>query len=490
MNRFIVVLSFLFLFLGSENSLGQTATYHLTLNETDINNINVEAKFILQDSILYMSPNGPMPDRWPQYVNELKLRDQSGNPLPVYKEKDHWIVRAQKGQSVTLSYRVSLTHSEQKWPGGIDGVAFTSKWGHFYTGRALFVMNGENHSNISVTFDTPENWKVSTPWKRSSPNENLFEPNSYQHLTESLIMAGQHKQLTVSQDNLNLQFVLGGKGIIQQQERIKDLAQKTMDYYINLMSGAPISSTQDGNTIMVTINEADQVDGEVIGSHISMLLDPQSPPQQQMVGWFMFAHEFFHLWNGKTITVKGTKEDWFKEGISNYYTLKALYQVGFINEQALTSVLNGLFYQRYRADTGLGNLSMRKAASGFDKDNHWGLIYGGGLFAGIALDMIIRENTGNQKSLDDLMRQFYDTYGTSGESYSTEDVLLAVNDLSGTDLSFFFESYIYGIKPIPIEKYLAKAGYSVTVENGQLTATPKKEMSKLEQEIHEGFLGE
>lgn len=489
MNNFTALLSTLLIIFWAGNALAQTSTYHLTINETDKKIIRVEAKFVLKDSILYMSPNGPVPDRWVQYINELQLHDQNGNQLPVLQQKNHWITSAEKGQPVNLSYRVSLTHSKQQWPGGIDGVAFTNDWGYFFTGRAIFIMNGENRSKINVNIDTPENWRVSSPWKRSASNENIFELNSHQNLTESLIMAGQHKRLMISQDNLRLQFVLGGEGIIQQQKRIKKLAQQTMNYYVKLMSGIPITSARHGNTIMVAINEAGQVDGEVIGSHISMLLDPQSPPQQQMVGWFMFAHEFFHLWNGRTITVNGTKEDWFKEGVTNYYTLKALYQVGFINEQALTSVLNGLFYQRYQADSGLGTLSMREAASGFDKDNHWGLVYGGGLFAGIALDFMIRKNTNNKKSLDDLMRHLYKTYAGSGESYSTEDVLLAVNKLGGSNLGPFFEKYVYGSDPIPVEKYLSKAGYSVTIKNGQLIVKPKAEMSDLEQKIHNGFLG-
>ena len=489
MNNYTVLFSLLFLISCSGSAPAQSAAYKLSIDESDKKNIRVEANFILQDSILYMSPNGPMPERWPDYVNTLELRNSNGGLLPVSQVNNHWTTTAGTGQSVTLSYRVSLTHSDQEWPGGIDGVAFVTDWGQFFTGRTIFVMNGDERSTIEVQFNVPENWEVSTPWKRSAGDNHNFELFSHQDLTESLIMAGQHKQLTVSKDKLKLQFVLGGKGVIRQQERFKKLAQQTMNYYLNMMGGAPLPQTQNSNTIMVAINEADQVDGEVIGSHISMLLDPQSSPRQQMVGWFMFAHEFFHLWNGKSITVKGTKEDWFKEGITNYYTLKALYQVGFINEEALTGVLNGLFYQRYRADSGLDSLSMREAASGFDKDNHWGLIYGGGLFAGIALDMMIRESTNNRKSLDDLMRQFYKTYAGSDETYTTGDVLSAVNRLSGADLSPFFKTHIYGTEPIPVERYLSKAGYSVTIQNGQLMAKPKTDMSELERNIHKGFLG-
>lgn len=278
MNRFTALFSFVALFFWASYSMAQNATYQITINETDQKILQVEATFILEDSLLYMSPNGPMPDRWPQYINRLELHDKNGAPLSVSKEKTYWITQAKIGQPVTLSYQVSLTHSNQEWPGGIDGVAFTNNWGYFFTGRAIFVMNGDRRTNINVRFDTPKNWKVSVPWKDHASEKSNFDVKNHQDLTESLIMAGQHKRLIVSQDNLKLQFVLGGNGIIQQQEQIKNLAQETMSYYIDLMGGVPLTGSKDNNTIMVVINQADQVDGEVIGSHISMLLDPQSPP--------------------------------------------------------------------------------------------------------------------------------------------------------------------------------------------------------------------
>lgn len=481
-------LTFLFAAAASLVLQAQPANYEISITEPNQKMVHVTANFILKDHTFHMTPNGPMPERWPEYVRNIQLRDKQGNILPITKKGAQWLTEASLGQPVSLSYNVAITHDQREWPGGIDGVAFATDWGFFLTGRALFIMNGQKRSKISVKFEVPENWTVSTPWKTGDTKYH-YATDSYQNLTESLIMAGQHKQLSVSRGDLELQFVLGGKGIIRQKERISSLAQQTMDYYASLMTGLPVPSEGDLSKTMVVINEANQVDGEVIGSHISMLLDPQAPAQQQMVGWFMFAHEFFHLWNGKTITVEGTREDWFKEGVTNYYTLKALHQVGFINEQALLGVLNGLFYQRYQADSGLGELSMRDAASGFDKDNHWGLVYGGGLFAGIAIDMMIREQTSNQKSLDDIMRQLYHKHAGHDATYSTNDILAAANELSGADLSSFFETYINGSKPIPIEKYLTKAGYSVTMKDGQLLVEPEAQMTKIEKQIHEGFLG-
>ena len=63
-----------------------------------------------------------------------------------------------------------------------------------------------------------------------------------------------------------------------------------------------------------------------------------------MISRFIFAHEFFHLWNGKSMVPDDQETEWFKEGFTNYYTLKALYHVGLLNDTAYFSVLNNLFY--------------------------------------------------------------------------------------------------------------------------------------------------
>jgi hypothetical protein len=62
-----------------------------------------------------------------------------------------------------------------------------------------------------------------------------------------------------------------------------------MTYYIDMMGGTPVPSRSEMADIMVTINQFNRIDGEVIGGHIIMLLNPDSPPQQHIVGWFMFG---------------------------------------------------------------------------------------------------------------------------------------------------------------------------------------------------------
>ena len=430
--------------------LGEEYTfYKVTIPEANPRIALIEAHFTLQDNLLYMSDDGPMPERWPNYVRNLELTDSLGNIIATERSSDgQWKVDAVGQPFVALRYEIVLDHEELAWPGGIDGVAFARDWGVFYTGRALFVMNGQNREKIQLSFNLPDTWHITTPWQPVAGQSNLFLANNLTDLTESMVFAGTHEETILERDGFALLFALGGEDIIAQKDLFTSMAEGVLDYYINLRGGIPNPPLgQEFSRSVVLISSGSGMDGEVIGNHINMIVDPNGDMQTQAISRFIFAHEFFHLWNGKTIRSSGTREDWFTEGLTNYYTLKALHHIGFLDDAGAFTVLNNLFYQRYRSDEGLGKISMRDAA-GIDKDNHWGLIYGGGLFVGMSQDMIIRRATNNEKSIDDLIRSLYAQYGGTDDTFETADVLTLASELSTQDQSEFFNQYVDGIEPV------------------------------------------
>ncbi len=454
--------------------------------------VKVEAQITLTDSLLYMSKYGPIPKRWPKYINNLSVLNNDGKQIDVeYRDSTIWVVKnIENGNKIKLQYDVLIEHENDKWPGGVDGVAFVRDWGVMASGRSLFVMNGDK-TNIKVKFIKPKEWKVSTPWKKNNTEAETYTVPNLLQLQESLLFAGTHTEVNLIRNTFNLKFVLGGDSILKNKNEYTKRAGAILDYYIKTMGGIPKPEPGDDlSQVIVIINPSDQIDGEVIGNHISLFLNPKADMQGQVIGWFLFAHEFFHLWNGKTLRFKSVKSDWFKEGISNYYTLKALNNTGFINEQATKMVLNNLFYTRYINDSGYQKLAPANAASGFDKDNHWGLIYGGGLFAGICMDMEIRHNSKNSKSLDHIMRYFYNEFGGSENTITNDDILKQVNHFSNTNFTDFMNSYIKGIEAVPLANFIKHAGIKVDTKNGQLTLTHIESKSKLQKLLWSGFLGE
>ena len=201
------------------------------------------------------------------------------------------------------------------------------------------------------------------------------------------------------------------------------------------------------------INQAEQTDGEAIGNNISILLEPSGDQMSKHIARLIFAHEFFHLWNGKSFTPSGEDSEWFKEGFSNYYTLKALHRIGYLTDESFLELLAGFFYQRYDNDDAVGQQPLTR---GDLKHEHWGLIYSGGMLVAIAQDLQIRSTTGNKSSLDDLMRHMFNEYGDN--TYDLDDIERVLSDLNNASQEDFFGRYVYGTERIPVAQFLALAG--------------------------------
>lgn len=471
----------------SDETINQ-ANYKITLEGHD--GAHVQYSFVVKDSILRMSSMGAnqFDERWAKFVSDLTAISENGKSIPL-KILPHgrWLLDAEEGEKVKLNYFVHLDHEKHEWSGGIDGVAYKQDHGVFYSGRSLFIMNGSGDQSIEIDFILPDSWKVSTVWDQKEPGKNSFKADSYNELSESMLFAGEHEQLVFRRDGFELLFALGGDKIISKKKEYENLASGVLDYYIELMGGVPNPSPENPfNRALVIINPSEQADGEVIGNSISILESTQEDPMAKMISRFIYAHELFHLWNGKSFFPSDQRCEWFKEGVSNYYTLKSLYHVGVLNEESYFGMLNGFFYKRYSEDPGVGSISMTQ---GEEKHDHWGIIYSGGLFAGISQDLIIRKETNNEHSLDDLMRKLLQDHGGTNESYTLEDLQSQLSELSGKSQDNFFEDFIKGNQKIPFDSYLKLSGLESEIEKDVLKVSRSSEESTQESEMIQGLLG-
>ncbi|MCO6509611.1 MAG: hypothetical protein J5I65_02360 [Aridibacter famidurans] len=370
-----------------------------------------------------------------------------------------------------LSYVVDLKHEDHEWSAGIDGSSYVRDWGVFSVGRAFAVMNGRSDAGIRLRFEVPDGWRVSGSWRDIGAGE--FAVSGNDDLSESMFFAGRHEEFKVRRGEFELLFAVGGPKASERKAELSKLANDVLNYYSGLFGGmpkAPPGASLD--KILVVVNPGPSTDGEVIGNHISMILDTSGDPMGALFSRFIFAHEFFHLWNGKSFYPASTDEEWFKEGVSNYYTMKALRKAGVLTEEAMFGVMNGLFFQRYSNDEAYGKKAISEVSSGDDKHRHWGMIYGGGMFAGICRDVTIRKATAGGKSLDDVITGLFKDFGGSSEGYSRNELVSRIDKLSiGSER--FLNDHVYGAGAVPIDVCLRDAGLDATITDGTLSVKRK-----------------
>ena len=88
----------------------------------------------------------------------------------------------------------------------------------------------------------------------------------------------------------------------------------------------------------------------------------------------------------------------------------------------------------------------------------------------MALDLLIRHETKNKKSLDDVMRLLYKRYvEEEPRAYTYDDFREICETISGGKLSDFFTNYVDGTEEIDFRKYLGYAGYELLPDTSRLT---------------------
>jgi predicted metalloprotease with PDZ domain len=209
------------------------------------------------------------------------------------------------------------------------------------------------------------------------------------------------------------------------------------------------------------------------------------------------SHEYFHTWHVKRIKPAAfapydlqaesyTTLLWLFEGFTSYYDDLMLVRSGLIDEAAyfklVAKTINGVL-------RGSGRTKQTVAESSFDAwtkyyrqdENSPNAIvsyYTKGSLVALALDLTIRQETREKRSLDDVMRalwqrcgrDFYVSGGDGGTGVTEAQVEAIFDEVTGLKLKRFFDRYVRGTDDLPFARLLAPMG--VTLADDRKNAKP------------------
>jgi predicted metalloprotease with PDZ domain len=210
------------------------------------------------------------------------------------------------------------------------------------------------------------------------------------------------------------------------------------------------------------------------------------------------AHEFFHVWNVKRLRPvelgpwdftrpANTRGLWIAEGFTNYYGHLMLRRAGIWDDtrffrtesQTVTGIENALGSHLMSAEESSLLAPFLDDAPHAQRNNLANTsisYYPKGELIGLALDLLIRGKTNGKASLDDAMRRMYDefylkspnaTYYLRGRGYTNEDFQRIASEVSGSDLSDFFQRYVRGVEVLPYDEALAYVGLHLVREQAR-----------------------
>ena len=183
----------------------------------------------------------------------------------------------------------------------------------------------------------------------------------------------------------------------------------------------------------------------------------------------IYAHEIFHSWNVKRLRPadlypyrydqpQPTTLLWISEGITDYYADLAEVRGGVIDASGFYSATGDKISQvGALPPTSLEDASLSTWIHPRDGTEY--IYYPKGSLAGFLLDIIIRDASGNRRSLDDVMRELYNSDYKNNRGFTSDEWWAAVGRAAnGKSFTDFYARYIDGRDPYPYDAVLPLAG--------------------------------
>lgn len=464
--------------------------YVVSINEEQPRLAKVTATIRPNGNVIEMNEHNEhgLENGWSTFVENVQVNDSDGLALKVIsKENSQWEIQDYEEGFIKLSYQVHLKHDllDPAIRGGDNGAAYANDDGVMWAGRALFI-GGRPTANIGIRFDLPQNWNVTTQWRKLTDTAHTFKADKTKDLYNSAFFAGTHEHTELTTGNVSLRIAMSGKFTDEMSNKIKEQVEKYFQYYGNQYK-SPLKAQ-----MVLIMGDRSYGGGEVMGKAISISLSPDTKKEMAINNGMtngtsrLIAHELFHSFAFDQLEVDDSGDnaplyEWFNEGFgAEYGAFSALLRTGVFTE---SEFLSGIVYRmkEYQKEVD-GKLTL--VSAGNDKFKYSTTVYWGGLMAAISLDFLIRDETNGEKKLDDLWIYLLKSYPKNGKALTLTEIYDVALKLYGKKISDALENYTNSPSEIPFFENAKLMGLSY--ENGKLSRSD--EATKRQKELWNDFI--
>ncbi len=407
-------------------------------------------------------------------VKDFQAEDGAGRELAWEKTaKNVWRVHSDEAAAVVVSYDVyAFTRFVADSYLGDDG--------GFITPAGVFMhVAGHLQDPVMVAVRPYSGWtQVSTGLDAVEGRPNTFVAPDFDTLYDCPILIGNQEILTFEAAGLPHTVAAYDLGTFDRAKftgdlrKIVEAAAELMGefpyrHYTFLIIGPGGGGLEHANSTAVTLNPASLT----------------SPRGYQR--WLSFiAHEYFHLFNVKTIRPIAlgpfdydrenyTNMLWFSEGVTVYYEYLLLNRAGLMAREEVLARLGSIIATYENAP---GRRRQSATLSSFDTwlaffsrsehaTNTTISYYDIGCGLGLLLDLKIREASGGRASLDDVMRTLYRTFHkTKKRGFTDGEFREVCEQAASVPLDEIFDVYARTTAKWDYAKYLGYAGLAIDLE--------------------------
>lgn len=474
MHRVIVVLCAAF--LAHSTSTAQAVRYEISVPDRAARLIHVRADFSAtgRDTLLVSlpawSPGSYEIENYARYVRHFGATNASGATLFWDRlDKDTWRVPTGGADRIAIEFDYLADTIDLSQPRVRDD-------GGWFLGTNVFLFEeGRLDRPAEVRFALPDGWRVTTALRTGTGG--AYTAPDYHELADAMTFVGLHAVDSVLVDAKWVRIAVSPASAYTPaaSRSLRNSMTRLAQVQNRLMGGPPY----DVYTVFfAVISEPIGFAGglEHSFSHFNVMPLQGFADAAGHLGDFMnplMSHEFFHLWNVKRIrpaelwpydykAEQYTPLLWWSEGVTDYYADVSNIRAGLWNERDFTENVQSNVNQFEMAPEPW-SVEDGSVATWIDEVfvNSSQLYYPKGSVLGLLLDVTIRDASDNTRSLDGVMRGLFDRFYKQGKGFQTADLVGLLRDAGVPDIAGFYQKYVNGREPLPLEEILPKAGFVV-----------------------------
>ncbi len=464
--------------LGSENK----QTIHYEWSREDASNFASRVRITVpanQDTQLTFIMPGWTPgaytfSEYARFVEDVAASDASGKKLSVRKmDERSWRVSTKGVSMAKLSYRVDNPRRFMNF--SINDSTHASVQGP----STFMYVEGRTNTPISIRYIVPKGWELATSLAETPEDDGfVYTSPSYDIFIDSPAEIGDLDERSFTVRDRGVHVVMYGESDFDKEAFVK-MVRQVVEHQVSFFNDAPFEKY-----LFLYYTGPYGVGGGGLEHLNSTNISLALPQLQNDIGSAanVTAHEFFHLWNVKRIrpAVLGpfdytqpacTRALWFAEGVTSYYADLSQLRSGLVDEGKFLSMqkqqLISLQRNPDRKVTSVEQASLKIWERGYF---HSGVsYYNKGQLLGLLLDLRIRHETDNRRSLDDVMRYMNENYAKRGIGYAEDELPKVASAIAGKNLADFFSRYVAGVDELPFAEYFTWAGIDFREEKKQYT---------------------
>ena len=421
------------------------------------------------------------------------IRDFARNLVTISARTDGEQVALEKVDKQTWRVETHVTalqisYQVYAWDLSVRGAHLDQTHGYFNGTSVFLKVVGREHEPCEIEIARPAgpscgDWRVATTLSRVAAPElgfGTYRANDYEDLIDHPVEMGTFDFRRFRAAGIDHEIAVTGRHRADLERLCSDL-KRICEYHAEMFGGLP-----EMPRYLFLVTAVGEGYGGLEHSTSTSLLckrDDLPKPGEQGVseGYRRFlglcSHEYFHLWNVKRIRPQAlrsadlmaesyTRQLWAFEGITSYYDDITLVRSGLVPVQGYLEVLAKTITRVMR---GSGRLKQSVSDSSFDAwikfykqdenaPNAVVSYYAKGSLVAFALDMKIRSCTGDERTLDDLMRVLWDEYGAPDVAIPEGGVEEAAERVAGEPLGEFFDQALRGTGDLPLRSLFESVG--------------------------------